>query len=276
MHIPTVLDTPEVTKHLLPVRKEKLPGAYEGLVNIEFEVSPNIIIQSYFYPAKKEGSTVIILPSPSGTAEQIEAVVSGVLQKDSNVLVAPSRNFKEDYPQLTVSEFFAEGGVIFDLAVDWLRENDFTGEIILMGQSLASVLAIEIAGKKKDVIKGLFLENVFCETLPYLNAKGVNIQGLGTEEDVSFNILEEIEAIKLPTLFFHGSKDSITPVPLAEKLQAHCGARTKQFFVIPGGSHEQLYLAGGDLYFETIKKFIDTVCGANTWRQRRKKFQKNK
>jgi hypothetical protein len=46
--------------------------------------------------------------------------------------------------------------------------------------------------------------------------------------------------------------------------------------VIPGAGHDTVSKIGGDLYFQKIKEFINTVCGVNTWRQRRKEYKGNK
>ena len=76
-------------------------------------------------------------------------------------------------------------------------------------------------------------------------------------------------------MIFHGARDALVAIAEAEKLQASSGARTKQFFVIPGAEHHTVGETGGDLYVEEIKKFIDTVCGVNTWRQKRKSHKRN-
>jgi hypothetical protein len=62
----------------------------------------------------------------------------------------------------------------------------------------------------------------------------------------------------------------------AEKIQAFSGARTKQFFVIPGAEHHTVGKTGGQLYIKTIKQFTDTVCGVNTWRQNRRDLKKKR
>ena len=87
--------------------------------------------------------------------------------------------------------------------------------------------------------------------------------------------MKKIAGLTLPTMIFHGAKDSWVSIREAEKLQSHCGAKNKQFFVIPGAERDNLPEAGGELYFQTIKKFIDGICGTNTWREKRRKFKVN-
>jgi len=111
-----------------------------------------------------------------------------------------------------------------------------------------------------------------CQTTEYLTSRGVDTSSILNLEEQGFGNVEKVEKIELPTLIFHGAKDARISIADAEKLQASSAARTKQFFIIPGAQHEFLYKSGGELYFETIKKFIDTLCGVNTWRQKRRKY----
>jgi fermentation-respiration switch protein FrsA (DUF1100 family) len=143
-----------------------------------------------------------------------------------------------------------------------------------MGKSIGSACAIDIAYKFPDYIKGLIIDSGFCDTLPLLSALGIDTEKLGLIEDNGFNNLKKIEKIKLPTLILHGARDSTVPPAQAETLQASSGARSKQFHIVPGAGHGKVAEVGGELYFETIKNFVNTVSGINTWRQRRGRQRK--
>jgi len=154
--------------------------------------------------------------------------------------------------------------------VDWLHHRAYRGPIFVMGQSLGSICAINTVFKKSDLVKGLIIESGVCGTKIYLQAMGVSLEQTDITEQEGFNTIEKIAKIKIPTLIFHGARDELVTIAEAEKIQASSGARTKQFIVIPGAKHHTVNEIGGDLYIQTIKKFTDTVCGVNTWRQKRK------
>jgi dienelactone hydrolase len=140
-----------------------------------------------------------------------------------------------------------------------------------MGRSIGSIVAVETISQKNDDFKGMIIESGICSTPSYVSALGANIEQLGILEEDGFDMLSKVEGITLPTLIFHGATDPFIPVVQAERIQSYSGARSKQFFIIPGGTHDNLAKIGGDLYFQTIKQFTDTICGVNTWRKRRKK-----
>ena len=144
-----------------------------------------------------------------------------------------------------------------------------------MGSSLGCLCAIDTVANNSDAVKGMIIESGICSTASYLRAIGVSEKQADIAEEEGFNNEQKIAGIKTPTLIFHGAKDSLVPVAEAEKLQAASGARNKQFFIIPGAEHHTVGKTGGDLFIQAIKQFADTVCGVNTWRQKRRSSKRN-
>ncbi len=91
-----------------------------------------------------------------------------------------------------------------------------------------------------------------CGTASFLEAMGVSPEQADIAEEEGFNNIEKIEKIKTPTLIFHGARDELVAIAEAEKIQASSGARTKQFFVIPGAEHHTVSETGGDLYIKRL------------------------
>lgn len=171
------------------------------------------------------------------------------------------------------SHLLLRGVDIVVAACQWLKNNGYDGQIFLMGQSIGGNVALNSAAKHTELIKGLILEDLIGETASFCRSFAPEFAELDMSETDGFNCLQLIAELKTPTLFFHGAKDILVSTRDAEKLQSYSGARTKQFYIIPGAERGHLQQIGGDLYFQTIKKFTDTVCGTNTWREKRRKFK---
>ena len=160
--------------------------------------------------------------------------------------------------------------------MDYLKNADCKGALFAMGRSLGSASAIDLVSRYPDDFKGLILDSGFADTLPLLKRLGCDMSKNDISEADCFNNIDKIRSISQPTMIIHGGRDLIIPVAEAEKLQAESGARTKQFHIVPGADHNSLIGIGGSLYFETIKNFIDTVSGKNTWRQRRQTYKQKR
>ncbi len=221
-----------------------------------------------------KSANIIFYPSTNTPLSQYEEMATHYTAHGVNIMILSYRA-DNGAESCTLSQFYGDGRLLFEQAVAWFDNNGLEGAKFIMGQSLGSVLAIDVVAGNPEAVKGILLESAMCQTTDYLNNRGLATADIPELEEQGFGNLEKIEKRKLPTLIFHGARDEYISIAEAEKLQASSGARTKQFFIIPGAQHDSLYASGGDLYFETIKKFIDTLCGVNTWRQKRQKYNES-
>lgn len=266
------IDHPEINSLLFDHQRVGFNATKSGGKDIVLKDVQSEPIIARFFAIEKKSPNIIFYPSAETPLVHIEEMARSYNQHGMNILVLSYRGDNGSSPVSTLHEFYEDGRVLFDQALAWLTANEFVGANFVMGQSLGSILAIDTAYNNPDAVKGILLESAMCQTTDYLTSRGIDTSCIANLEEQGFGNIEKIEKITLPTLIFHGARDSWIPITDAEKLQASSGARTKQFFIIPGAQHEFLYRSGADLYFETIKKFIDTLCGVNTWRQKRRKY----
>jgi uncharacterized protein len=270
------LSTPEIEALLFQPPEGDHGICPANAEDVLFNIVPGVNLACRFYLSAPDAPTLIYYPCGRGSVDSFSQMAASFTATGVNVLLTSWRGFGESTGVPSLSVIFPDVLELFARSCNWLSAQGYTDKIFVMGRSLGSVAAIEVAHKNGDSVKGLILESAFCDTLPLLSAMGVHIpMGEVTEED-GFQNLQKIAAIKIPTILFHGARDVHVPVSQAEKLQAASAAKSKQFFMIPGAEHFAVSQTGGKLYFQTIKGFIDTVCGVNTWRQRRRKYQKDR
>lgn len=267
------LDIPEIRRHLLKPQLENNGCCPTNAEDLSLTICEGVVLACRFYLAKPDSPTVIYFHGGGESSDSFDMKAESFIQAGMNVFLTSMRGFGKSTGIPALSTLLSDAEIQFSLAIKWLAEKKYSGPITLMGRSLGSVCALHVVAHNLDSIKAMILESAFCETLPLLTALGVETSAMGISEDDGFHNLEKIAQIKTPTLLLHGSRDILVPVSQAEKLQSTSGAKNKQFLIIPGAGHDSVSQSGGQLYFSTIKGFIDTVCGINTWRQRRKKFQ---
>lgn len=267
-----IINHPEINSVLFDHQRASFDATKSTGKDIILKDSSSEPIIARFFATEKSSPNIIFCPSTETPLVHIDEMARSYNQHGINVFVLSYRGDNGSSNVSSLNEFYEDGRVLFDQALSWLVTNEFVGANFVMGQSLGSILAIDITFNNLDSIKGILLESAMCQTAEYLTSRGVDTSSIKNLEEQGFGNIGKIEKIELPTLIFHGARDSWIPITDAEKLQASSGARTKQFFIIPGAQHEFLYKSGGELYFETIKKFIDTLCGVNTWRQKRRKY----
>ncbi len=266
-------DHPEIRSLLLKPPRDHKGSCPANAEELTLTICEGVFLSCRFYLSAQEGPTVIYFHGGGESSDSFDAEAEAFNQVGINVFLTALRGFSKSTGTPSMATLIADAGVQFSHAIEWLATRKYAGAIVIMGRSLGSVCAIDVVYNNPNTIKAMILESAFCETLPLLSAMGVGKAAEGISENDGFNNLQKIAEIKVPTIFFHGSRDCIVPLFQAEKLQAASGAKNKQFLIIPGALHDTVSQTGGDLYFTTIKGFIDTICGVNTWRQRRRKFK---
>jgi alpha-beta hydrolase superfamily lysophospholipase len=273
MHSLTKLDHPEILSLLLQPPRDFQGSCPERAEDLYMTIFEGVSLACRFYISASDAPTLIYFHGGCESSDSFNTEAESFNRAGINVFLASYRGSGKSSGTPSLSTLLTDAGVQFSLAIDWLAANNYTGTIFVMGRSLGSVCALDVVFNNSDRIKALILESAYCETLPLLVAIGAKKAVEGIVEDDGFNNLQKIAKIKTPTLIFHGSRDVFVPVSQAEKLQAASGAKNKQFLIIPGAEHYTVAKTGGDMYFKTIKGFLDTICGVNTWRQRRTKFK---
>ncbi|MGB3211982.1 MAG: alpha/beta hydrolase [Desulforhopalus sp.] len=269
------IDQPEVIALLFPPQKSSATPCPADAEDVSFDISSTVALKCRYYSSSREGAVLFLYPATESSFQSFDLLAENYVNRGVNVFIASYRGCGMNQGMPSVEAAFEDSEKLFRLAVDWLRLKGCTGPCFVMGQSLGSIYAIDTVFKNGDSVKGLIIESGICGTADYLKASGASPEQAEILEADGFNTIEKIEKIKVPTLIFHGAKDPLVAVTEAEKLQASSGARTKQFFVMPGAERLTVSEKGGDLYLQTIKQFMDTVSGVNTWRQKRKSYRTN-
>jgi len=270
------IDRPDIIDLLFSAQNRPSPPCPAGAEDICLETSSGLALNCRYYSAAPDAPVLFIYPATTELYPHFDNLVSDYLQHGLNILLASYSGLDNNDGFPSVGTMLADCNSLFQLGVNWLKDKGCIGPIFLMGQSLGSVCAIDTAWKNGDMIKGMIIESGIGGTRSFLEAMGIKIDPLAITEEEGFQNIEKIVEIKTPTLIFHGANDTLVPVAEAEKLQAASGAKTKQFFIIPGAEHCSVSQIGGALYVETIRQFTDTVCGVNTWRQKRREHRRKR
>jgi alpha-beta hydrolase superfamily lysophospholipase len=269
------LDSPQVNQILFHPRVTAETQAPENSVNISLEVEPGIQLGCRFFQTNTAAPTILFFHGNGEIVDDYNDVAPFYLDQNINFFVTDYRGYGWSSGTPSVSSLLKDSNTIYTSARNYLKDNGFSDILFIMGRSLGSACAIEIAAQHDDDIQGLILESGFAETLPLASALGIDLSTYGIEEEQTFNNAGKIRKVTKPTFILHGQLDGLIPLWQAEKLHAECGARSKELQVVPGADHNSLIAVGGVYYFQAIKQFVDRVSGASDWRKRRKTYKNN-
>jgi alpha-beta hydrolase superfamily lysophospholipase len=264
------LDQPEVLKVLFHPRKASEGEPPAGAVDLDFTVDEDVQIGGRFYPADVEAPNILFFHGIGEIVSDYDTVGPKFNEFGMSFLAVDYRGYGRSTGLPTVSAMIHDAHSIFNQVKSFLKDENRNGPFILMGRSLGSVCAIELAATCQDDIAALIIESGIATTMPLLQNMGIDTTGLGITEQDGFRNIRKIAQVFKPIFVLHARHDQLISIANAELLQAESGARNKQFQVVPGADHNTIMAVAGNLYFETIKQFINKILGIKPrWKRKR-------
>ena len=264
------MDRPEILRFLFHPRATAKTPPPEGTMDIDVPVAADVTIGCRLFKAEKEAPIILFFHGNGEIVADYDDIGPFYQQQGLNFLVTDYRGYGWSSGSPTSSTMLTDARTLYVDLLKKLRADGYTGSVFLMGRSLGSACAIDLAALHNDEIAGLIIESGFAETLPLARTLGIDTDQLGIAEEDTFDNSRKMESITKPTFILHGQRDNLIPLWQAEKLMAASGARSKELQIVPGADHNTLIAVGGMLYFQAIKQFINKVEGGDDWRKRRR------
>jgi pimeloyl-ACP methyl ester carboxylesterase len=147
---------------------------------------------------------------------------------------------------------------IFEGFKQVLKEMEYSGKLFIMGRSLGSASAIELASYYQSQLNGLIIDSGFSNVFNLFKYLGFPLQSLGIAVPRTPYSLELVRKISLPTLIIHGQYDQIVPVAEGKALYETIAAKDKRLIIIPGVDHNTVMSGGMQPYLRALQDFIST------------------
>lgn len=269
------MNRPEVQRVLFHPRVAARTALPLGAVDIDIEAEPGVLIGCRLFTAEKDAPTILFFHGNGEIVADYDDIGPLYMKAGLNFLIADYRGYGWSGGNPSFANLLADSHVLYDQLKQYLHANGYSSSLFLMGRSLGSAAAIELAVSHNSEISGLIIESGFALTLPLAETLGLGelLQDVAVTEEQTFNNAGKISKVTKPTFLLHGQKDTLIPLWQAEKLHAESGARSKELQVVPGADHNALIAIGGPHYFLAISRFVRQVTGADDWRKRRKQFK---
>ena len=124
----------------------------------------------------------------------------------------------------------------------------------IVGHSLGGAIATELARRRPDAA-GLVLEATFTSVRDMISHSKWGFLPVGLILNQEFNTLEKISEVKVPVLVTHGTRDSIVPFEMGEKLYQAANS-PKKFIKVEGAGHHNLSGTAFDQYRTALRELF--------------------
>jgi pimeloyl-ACP methyl ester carboxylesterase len=244
------LDREEVLAVTFHPRREA-PAAAVGFERLSFAVAPGVTVDGRFYAAGSNAPTLLFFHGNGEIVADYHGLVPAYLGQHVNFMPVDYRGYGLSGGRPTVATMLSDAGAIYLAARQWLKERGYDGRFIVMGRSLGSASALQLASSYPREIDGLIIDSGFAHLVPLLARLGAPVPRGAATQDAAAQI-GKVRGYAGPTLIIHGTRDVIIPVQDAEDLYAASPSTAKHLMRVPGAGHNDILAVDLRGYFKAV------------------------
>ncbi len=247
------LDVPDVLMRLFHPRPES--EAFYASTSAEemlMPVAPGVEIGGRFYAAGAAHPTLLFFHGNGEIVADYEELGPIYTQRGLNFLPVDYRGYGRSTGAPTVTAMMSDCHAILAFVQDWLRQRAFAGPLVVMGRSLGSASALELAATQPDQVDGLIIESGYAYASPLLELLGVDLQALGFKEESGYRNVDKIKHWTKPLLVIHAEHDQIIPFAEGLELYEACPSPEKTLLKVAGAGHNDILSRGFAAYMQAV------------------------
>jgi uncharacterized protein len=248
------VDHPLLLQYIFYPRKDITPCP-QNAFDLSVPVGEGIFISCRFYMGDPQGPWILFFHGNGEVVSDYDEISSLYHQKNLNLIVADYRGYGASGGIPTLTDLAQDSHAIFQETRAELSRRNLRTDLWVMGRSLGSIAAMEIAYEHQEALKGLILESGFPSVVRIMVHLGVPAHGTGLER-IDQACVERLRKIFLPSLILHGEQDWLVPLQNARDLYHHLGTEEKELLIIPSATHNDIMLVGLKEYFDALQRFI--------------------
>lgn len=253
-----LLNRPEVTASLFHPRPEvSFSEAPDNAEPIRIPLSDGTELGGWFHPVERTSPTVLFFHGNGEIAADYHDLAPAYAQRDIQFFPVDYRGYGRSGGRPTVSSTLSDAHETLDFLLKRRKENGESGPLVVMGRSLGSAPAIELAAERSGDLDGLIVESGFSRTGPLLEILGLPSHSIGFDEARDgVDNREKIGRYAGPLLVIHAEGDHLIPFRDGQELFDASPAESKRMVPIPGADHNTLMVVGFSAYMDAIRHFI--------------------
>lgn len=249
------LNHPSITSRLFHPRPDTFGDSVGE--DLRIAVADGVSVGARFHAAMNGKATILFFHGNGEIVADYDELGPVYGSLNIHFLPVDYRGYGQSDGSPEFQTMLADSHRILEFTLDWLRTRQINTPLIVMGRSLGSAPALELARHHADRIDGLIIESGFAYTLPLLQLLGIDVYRLGLSEADGANNLDKIRAFAKPTLIIHAEHDHIIPHADGQSLYDASPAMRKTLQTIPGANHNDIFFKGMSLYLSAVQNMSD-------------------
>jgi fermentation-respiration switch protein FrsA (DUF1100 family) len=254
------LDKPEILMYLFHPRPEYEPVEKPSTaIDVMIPVDNSIVVAGRFHMTDASAPNILFFHGNGEIVSDYDDLGPLFNNMGINFLAADYRGYGRSTGSPTITNMMRDSHTVFEFTEKWLKDNGYSGALIVMGRSLGSASALELANHYMERIDGLIIESGFAHTGPLLRLLGIDTTGIGFTEEKGLRNLDKIRTWPKPALIIHAEFDQIISFSEGKALFEACPSPGKTFLKIPNADHNDIFMRGMDRYMKAVKSLCEKL-----------------
>ena len=253
----TALDHPGINQRLFFPRPDPGQRAPTGAEDLLIELQDGVTLAARYYASDATLPTIRHFHGNGEIVADYDLLAPAFHAARCSLICVDYRGYGRSTGAPTASTLLADAHSVLDFVVSLRRQRGDGGPLVVMGRSLGSAPAIELAFSRSEAASGLIIESGFARTPALLETLGVPpalvppLRGPDNEDKMA--------EIQLPILILHAELDRLIPIWHAEQNFQRADAQSKRLIRIPNADHNTIIAFGGQRYWGGMAEFLATL-----------------
>ena len=250
----TALDHPGVNQRLFFPRPDPGQRAPKGSEDLQVELEGGVHLAARYYPIDASAPTILHFHGNGEIVADYDLLAPAFHSAGGSLLCVDYRGYGRSSGAPTAGHLLSDAHSVLDFVRSLLLERGQSGPLVVMGRSLGSAPAIELAFSHPATTSGLIIESGFARTPALLETLGVPptvvppLSGPDNEDKMA--------EIRVPILILHAELDRLIPVWHAEQNFQRAAASSKRLIRVPQADHNTIIAFGGQRYWGAMAEFL--------------------
>jgi Putative lysophospholipase. len=251
----SLIDQPEVLSWFFYPRKDYTPCP-KNAFDLAIPVDQNISVTCRFFLSDGKLPWVLYFHGNGEIASDYDDIAPLYHEVGLNLVVADYRGYGASQGYPTFTNMVKDAHRLFQAIREELAEKNLTNDMYVMGRSLGSIPALELAYGYPDLLRGVIIESGFTSFVHMIR----HLELIrGDTETFNNKCIEMVTKIIIPALIIHGEYDQLVSLKQGMFLFRNLGSSQKSMLVIPGADHNDILYYGQEKYFQVIREFVETT-----------------
>ena len=254
------MDSAEVLGIVFHPRPEIPSTSENAFETLDIPVADGVTVGARFYAVGPNQPTILFFHGNGEIVADYDDIAPLYRAMGVNFLPVDYRGYGRSSGTPTISAMLADARTVFDFVGEWLSARSYRPTIIVMGRSLGSASALEIAAAYPSKTAGLIIDSGFADVMGLLVRLGAP-RPARVAADTVMRQEDKMATYHGPTLIIHGTDDLIIPVADADALFHACPSPVKRLLKIEQAGHNNLMAVGMKAYLQAVAELVRSVHG---------------